>query len=235
MTDGPLTAGPGPGMKAGEAGGPVGRAASRRRSGARRVGGLVIRPLAGEAIRPHLGELASVYLTVFRKFPYLDAGSEQYERRYLEVYAEVASAVVICAFHGDRIVGAATALPMPHAAETMWRPLAAAGYDPAEVFYFGESVLLPEYRGSGVGVAFFRDREAHARAVGGYRHACFAAVIRPKDHPRRPPDYQPLDRFWRRRGFRRLRGVIGHMSWRDLDETVESEKPMQFWMKDLDS
>ncbi len=41
----------------------------------------------------------------------------------------------------------------------------ANGYDPAEVFYLGESVLLSEYCGRGIGVRFFEQREAHARAL----------------------------------------------------------------------
>ena len=54
--------------------------------------------------------------------------------------------------------------------------------NPCEVaslqIYFGESVLLPEYRGQGIGHAFFDAREEHARAEGA-NAACFASVIRP--------------------------------------------------------
>ena len=42
----------------------------------------------------------------------------------------------------------------------------ARGIEVARLFYFGESVLLPEYRGQGVGHAFFDHREAQARGVG---------------------------------------------------------------------
>jgi len=45
-------------------------------------------------------------------------------------------------------------------------PFAAVGIDPAGVFYLSESVLLPAWRGQGVGHAFFDAREAHARQRG---------------------------------------------------------------------
>ena len=86
------------------------------------------------------------------------------------------------------------------------------GIDPASVFYFGESVLLPEYRGQGIGHAFFDHREAAARAWGASR-ASFCAVIRPPDHPARPAGYVPLDAFWAKRGYAPVPGLIGEFTW----------------------
>jgi GNAT superfamily N-acetyltransferase len=62
------------------------------------------------------------------------------------------------------------------------------------LFYFGESVLLPEYRGHGIGHAFFDPRERPPAR--GASAACFAAVMRAPDHPARPAGYRPLDAFW---------------------------------------
>ena len=58
-------------------------------------------------------------------------------------------------------------------------------------------------------------------------------MVRPADHPRRPAGYVPLDGFWRERGSRPVPGLVGTISWRDLDEPTESAKPMQFWTKQL--
>jgi GNAT superfamily N-acetyltransferase len=38
--------------------------------------------------------------------------------------------------------------------------------DLSRIFYFGESVLLSQYRGQGVGVRFFEEREKAARDHG---------------------------------------------------------------------
>ena len=50
---------------------------------------------------------------------------------------------------------------------------------------------------------------------------------------RRPAGYVPLDAFWHKRGFAPAPGLVGQISWRDLDEATESAKPMQFWTKPL--
>jgi GNAT superfamily N-acetyltransferase len=187
-----------------------------------------IERLAGEALDRHLPELARLRIEVFRYFPYLYEGSQDYERRYLETYAATPGSIIVGAFDGDRLAGAATALPMKGEPLEITEPLAEDGYDIEKLFYFGESVLEKSYRGRGIGVAFFREREAHARSFGAYTHAAFCGVIRPPGHPLRPKDHVPLDAFWQRRGFRRLEGVIGTISWQDIDEPRERAKPMQF-------
>ena len=58
-------------------------------------------------------------------------------------------------------------------------------------------------------------------------------MIRAEDHPRRPSGYVPLDAFWRKRGYEPVDGMVGRITWRDLDEEAESPKPMQFWIKRL--
>jgi GNAT superfamily N-acetyltransferase len=118
-------------------------------------------------------------------------------------------------------------------ADAFAEPFRARGYDVDHIFYFGESVLLREYRGQGIGHAFFDQREAHARGLGGYTHATFCAVVRPSDHPMKPANYVPLDAFWQRRGYTRMDGLVGSFSWRDIGDAGETAKPMQFWMKAL--
>ncbi len=93
-------------------------------------------------------------------------------------------------------------------------------------------MLLPEYRGRGLGHRFFDYREAQARAAG-FAWSCFAGVIRPADHPMRPAEYRPLDPFWRKRGYAPLDGAIERFSWTDLGETGETVKDLQVWLKKL--
>src|SRR5690606_16539893 len=118
-----------------------------------------------------------------------------YEEKYLQTYARCPQAVVVVAFDGERIVGASTGIPMAFEEESFRRPFADAGLDPAGVFYCAESVLKAEYRGRGLGVRFFEEREAHAREIGPFAWYTFCAVQRPADHPLRPAGYQPLDAF----------------------------------------
>jgi GNAT superfamily N-acetyltransferase len=189
--------------------------------------------LTGDRLAAHLPELARLRITVFRDFPYLYRGSEAYEQRYLRTYAAAEGSVIVGAFDGNRVIGASTGLPLAREPDDLTRPFAEHGYDVDRVFYFGESVLLPEYRGHGIGVRFFAEREAHARELGRFAWTAFCAVVRPADHPRRPEGYVPLDAFWRRRGYQPVPGLVGRISWQDLDEEQESAKPMQFWVKAL--
>ncbi|MQX37790.1 GNAT family N-acetyltransferase [Roseospira navarrensis] len=194
---------------------------------------VTLRTLTGADLDAHLDDLARLRIAVFRAFPYLYDGDAAYERRYLRTYVETPGGVLVAALDGDRVVGAATGVPLVGEPDDVRRAVADGGLDVAATFYFGESVLLPAYRGRGLGVGFFEAREAHARALGGMTHAVFCAVERPADHPRRPADYVPLDAFWRRRGYAPLPGARCAFSWRDLDEPAESPKPMAFWVRRL--
>ena len=189
-----------------------------------------VRPLTGAEIAGALGDLADLRIRVFADWPYLYDGDAAYEADYITEFAAAPDAVLVAAFDGGRIVGAATAAPMAQQTAEFRDPIAARGIDVARVFYFGESVLLPEYRGLGVGHAFFDHREEQARRCGA-NSACFAAVIRPDDHPARPLAYVPLDGFWTRRGYAKVPGLITELGWKDHGEADETLKPMQYWMR----
>jgi len=191
-----------------------------------------IAPLTGPALTAASPDLARLRIEVFRAFPYLYDGALAYEQKYLATFAASRDALVVAAMDGADIVGCATGSALDTNHEELITPLRAAGYDLSSTFYCGESVLRASYRGRGIGHAFFDQREAHAKARG-YRRSCFCAVVRPQDHPRRPADYSPLDAFWRARGYEPLPNVIAHFDWKDLDETEESPKPMQFWMREF--
>ncbi|MBN9673501.1 GNAT family N-acetyltransferase [Roseibium aggregatum] len=191
-----------------------------------------IRRLTGEELKATLDAVARLRITVFRDWPYLYDGTPDYEARYLERYGETDGAVIVGAFDGAKLVGAATGEPLGDEVEAFRTPFEDRGFDPANIFYMAESVLDPAYRGRGIGHRFFDEREAHARDLG-FRQAAFCAVVRPDDHPLKPVSYQPLDTFWRKRGYEKLEGVIVRFPWKDIDEPVETEKPMQVWFRSL--
>jgi GNAT superfamily N-acetyltransferase len=192
-----------------------------------------IRPLAGLNVNDYIDHLARLRITVFREFPYLYDGTLEYERNYLRTYTSCPESLVVVVFDGNSVVGASTGIPLEFETDEFKRPFLEHGYDPGSIFYFGESVLLSEYRGRGIGVRFFEERERYARRLGRFEYTAFCAVERPDDHPRRPRDYVPLDAFWTRRGYAKRPEMRTTYSWRDLDEENESPKPMVFWMKSL--
>ena len=191
-----------------------------------------VRRLDGAEIASTLPRLAELRIEVFRAYPYLYDGALEYERDYLDQFAKARAATLVAAFDGANIVGCATASALSDQHAEFAAPLRAASYDLNNIYYFGESVLLPDYRGRGIGHAFFNHREAAARAHG-FASACFCAVRRPEDHPLKPVDYSPLDPFWTARGYRKLEGLTAWFDWRDIDKPEPDEKPMDYWMREL--
>lgn len=198
---------------------------------------LRIEPLTGAALAGALPDVARLRIEVFRAWPYVYEGTLAYEQDYLAELVRARDAVIVAAFDGDRIVGAATAAPLVGHASQFAPLFAGHGIDPDRVFYCGESVLLADYRGHGIGHAFFDLREAQARACRGakgeFTHVAFCSVIRAVDDPRTPPEYVPLDGFWMKRGYRPVDGLVGSYRWTEIGAAEATEQAMQFWLKAL--
>jgi GNAT superfamily N-acetyltransferase len=193
---------------------------------------VTVSQLTGDALRERLDDLAKLRIEVFRAWPYLYKGNMAYERQYLPRYAEAKTGTLIVAQDDGKIIGASSALGLDEEDDYIQKPFLDAKMDLNKIFYFGESVVLPDYRGQGIGMRFFTEREAAARGHG-YSQASFCSVVRPDDHPARPKDYLPLNNFWKRRGYNQRPDLVAKFSWRDIGERGESEKPMIYWLKTL--
>lgn len=192
---------------------------------------LRIASLTGAALDAALPDLARLRIEVFRDWPYLYEGSLDSEAAYLRRYRDAPRAILVAAYDGGRVAGAATGMPLEDHGDA-----AQIGGDlgvPREaVFYCAESVLLAPYRGRGVGHAFFDRREAQARALG-RTHAAFCAVIRPADHPGRPADARSLEAFWRARGYAPVPGAEAVFNWTDRGQPSETPHRLAVWMRAL--
>lgn len=201
------------------------------------AGAISVVSLSGAAVTDCLADVARLRIGVFQAWPYLYDGTVDYERRYLTEFAAAVDAVVVVARDGDSIVGAATAAPLTGHTPEFAALFTARGLDAERTFYCGESVLLPDYRGRGIGHAFFDQREARVRACTGprgrYTQIAFCAVVRAADDPRAPQGYATLDAFWLKRGYTPIEGLLGTYSWKEIGEERETTKSMQFWMKAL--
>lgn len=198
---------------------------------------VVLERVNGSALSRYLPDLARLRIRVFREYPYLYDGTEAYEQQYLSTYISSGRAMAILAIDsdsdGDHIVGASTGVPMHCETEEFKRPFVDAGIAPETVFYCGESVLLPEYRGQGLYKGFFTGREAYARELDSIDTVCFCGVVRPDTHPLKPEGFQPLDAIWQHFGYRPRPDLIAHYRWKDIDQTDETQHPMMFWLKSL--
>ncbi|MBN7134699.1 GNAT family acetyltransferase [Lysobacter enzymogenes] len=192
-----------------------------------------LRSFAGAEIAPYLNAIAALRIAVFREWPYLYDGDAAYEARYLQVYRDSWRSVAVLAFDGERIVGASTGLPL--ADETAEIRAAFDGHlvRVEHVFYCGESVLLPEYRGRGVGHRFFDLREAHARALGDFRWTTFCAVDRDAGDPRRPAFHRGNEAFWKKRGYTHRPELVARLPWNEVGRG-EREHSLSFWLRPLE-
>jgi len=192
---------------------------------------LVVRTLRGAEAAPWLDDLARLRIDVFADWPYLYAGTADYERSYLEAYTRAPSMLLILAEHEGRIVGASSAMRLDEESPNMRAPIEAAGLDPTRICYFGESVLDPAFRGRGLGKRFFDERLAHATHLGVVA-SCFAAVVREATDPRRPAVHQDLTPLWHRYGFSPKAGLLLDLEWPEPEVGNVSHR-LQFWFRDM--
>ncbi len=187
----------------------------------------------GPEISPWLEDVARLRIGVFSAWPYLYEGSFEYERQYLAAYARSGDSLFVLAFDDGEVVGASTGLPLADETTEFQKPFAEQGMSVESVFYFGESVLLSEYRGRGIGHAFFDNREAHARALGRFQWTAFCSVDRDASDVRRPDVYRPNDAFWSKRGYLRRSGMTMYMPWEEAG-CGEVVHPLTFWLRELE-
>lgn len=191
-----------------------------------------IRRARGAEIVPYLGDLARLRVELFRGYPYLYDGDRTYEERYLRTYAESRASVVLLALADDVVVGASTGVPLAAEAAEARAPFEARGIAIDEIFYCGESLIEPTYRGRGIYARFLAGRETFAREAG-FATCAFCAVDRGDAHLARPAAYRPLDTIWRRSGYERRADLVATYRWKDVGDVVETGKPMIFWLKSL--
>ncbi len=191
-----------------------------------------IHHLKGSEILPYLTELAHLRMTVFKEYPYLYEGDRAYEEEYLQTYAACNESIMVLAINENQIIGASTAIPLTFETEAVKQAFWDQKMDIEDVFYFGESVLLPPYRGHGIYRHFFRERERAAKAYGS-KIAAFCAVERPIDDPRKPANYLSLDPVWRHFGYSKHSQLRAYFEWKEIGESSRSAKPLVFWLKTL--
>lgn len=190
---------------------------------------------SGDQIVDYLDDLARLRVGVFRDWPYLYDGDDDYERHYLAKYAQSSRSVCVLAVLENKVVGASTGIPLADEMSALKSPFIAQAIEVERIFYFGESVLLPAYRGLGIGHRFFDEREAHASSLGVFETTAFCSVQRDAGDPRKPVDYRSNDMFWEKRGYRRNETLTCRLAWKERGDLDESSHELGFWLRRLET
>ena len=186
----------------------------------------------GNEIRRAAEDFAALRISVFYDFPYLYEGTLEYELEYIQTYAQSPNALLFGIYDGEKMVGATTCVPMEEETDDVKAPFEANGLNVNEYLYFGESIILPAYRGLGYGKRFFEIREQQAKDLGKTK-TCFCSVDRPIDHPLKPENYRDNGGLWTKMGYTEQRHLSCEMKWLDRNETEETSKRLIFWTKEL--
>lgn len=176
-------------------------------------------------------EIANLRIQVFHEFPYLYEGTLKYEEQYLKSSFKKAESYVCLILDEDKVIGASTAFAMRDQKNEFKKPLQEAGVDVSQVCYFGESVLMKEYRGLGLGHKLMDFRLNFAKEHR-FESVYFAAVVRPDNHPLKPAHYRSNDAFWLKRGFIKT-DIYCEFSWQDIDEKHETIKKLRYWYQKI--
>lgn len=194
-----------------------------------------VKTFTGAEVAPHLDAVAALRIAVFRDWPYLYAGDREYEKNYLATYAESPESLFALAFDGDRVVGASTGIPLADETASFQQPFLDRGIALGDVFYFGESVLLKDYRGHGLGHRFFDEREDYARRLDRFAMTAFCAVERDAADPRLPDGFRGNDVFWNKRGYARQDDMFCQLEWQEIDRDGPSCHRLRFWLRPLET
>jgi GNAT superfamily N-acetyltransferase len=188
--------------------------------------------LTGSAVKDCLNEIASLRIEIFREFPYLYDGLREDELDYLKLYADAPEAFIVIVSDAEKVVGAATGIPLCHENRELIDPFVGTAYPVDEIFYVGELLFYPAYRNRGLGLRLVAQILQQISFLGTYRYLTCATVVRPDDHPLRPADYISIDRFLAHTGFNPLPGITTSFTWLETDG-VKRSHPMNFWIKEL--
>lgn len=189
--------------------------------------------LKGEAIRPYVKDITDLCLVVYREFPYLYEGTEEEYMPAIEHYAQSPLGIACVLFDNQKLVGIAIGEPMGAMREKYKQPLLNF-YSESELdafFYFGEFLLLKEYREKGLGQKMYFELEKQINEEGQLRTICFCKIAEFDKHPLMPKNYKSLDEFWTKLGFSQREEIATSVFWRNIGEEEDSPHKMIYWVK----
>lgn len=194
---------------------------------------VIFKKATGSDIKNYVEDLGRLRITVFAEWPYMYDGDLEYEKKYLNTYIQSRKSFIFMVYDSNHLIGATTAIALSDETQEFQKPFLNKQIPISEVMYFGESILLKEYRGHGFGKRFMEERLNFASSISHIKYAAFCAVQRDPKDPRKPDDAKPLDPFWLSLGFAPQNDMLAEYEWKDIGDQKSTQKKLKFWLKKL--
>jgi len=194
-----------------------------------------VKLLKGFEITPFIEEVSKLRIKFFREFPYLYEGNMDYELEYMQGFANNENSLLCIVEVDSKVVACLTGMPLASEADILKgceKQFEELGHLPSELFYFGEAIVLPEFRGKAL-TKSMHDKMLESAKANGFSKSCLATVIREKDDPRRPENYWSVYSLCRDLGYCKV-PIVMPFSWPTIQpngDTVEKMNDLKFWLK----
>ncbi len=191
--------------------------------------------LRGKEINPYIQEIANLRINVFKEYPYLYEGSFAYEEKYLQTYINSPRSLFILVKDKSKYIAASSCIPLLDEETKLQKPFLENNFELKKIFYLGESIVLKDYRGRGIGKSFFEKRHKHAlKTTKDLQITTFCSVVRDKSYDNKKAEsYRANDSLWTKVGYERQDKLIAEYKWPDIGENKESIKKMIFWTRQV--
>lgn len=190
---------------------------------------IIVEELHGQQITNVADQLAALRMPTFQQYPYYHVSDLPHEQEYFAEFAQNPAAVVAVAYEGEKLIGFSTGIPLlsdtplfKAIADKFKQAFGIVGLDASEFYYYGDVILIPEYRGKGIASLLYQVREKQAKNHG-FNNMCFLTV----------ENYKVLAPMWQHLGFQKTNITI-NFSWPTLqvDGTTKTlEHELIFWIK----
>lgn len=202
---------------------------------------LSYKSLSKENFENYFRDLANMRIKYFSEFPYLYAGSLEYEYPYLSGYLNHKDGRIIVVLEKNQVIGMATGFPLHQNMNnstdiTKWFRTTAKIHkkEATSCFYLGEVIIKSSMRQNGVAyhLTKFIENDFLNR---GYKKSVLITVERDKEHPLAPSRYFPMEYTLKKMKYKEM-GVKEAVIYdtNQIDGSIKSDtNTMIFWEKTL--
>ena len=201
--------------------------------------GVTVEIYVGKDSADYIEAVSRLRIQIFKEYPYLYEGELDYERRYMQGYTSDDKAMIAIARVDGILAGVSTGIPLVSDSEIVSdakKVFSQENIDIGDFYYYGEVIVLPEFRGQGITTKLYSSQNDLIKTWG-FKHVCILTVLIYEHHPLKPLTYRSPDGMWQHLGFFRNKlSVDYHWPTIQPDSSVKDvSNTLEFWTMPLHS